>query len=104
MCKVTTHERATDERRAMSGPVKSSGAHGIRIAHGNIEWHLGAAFEALEEAKKRAGELGASDQLAVAVQALRTIVSTKTADSRSLGIATAALAKMGVQTRARRIV
>jgi hypothetical protein len=77
---------------------KSKGAHGLRVDLMNVEWHLGAVMDSLESAKRRAREAGATDQLAVAVKALRAIASTKSTDNRSRGIAEAALQKMEVGT------
>lgn len=75
----------------------SSGAHGLRIEHMNLGYHLEAALDALESAKKREREAGAVDQLAVATKALRAIANTLTADPRSKGVAKAALKKMAIE-------
>ena len=79
----------------------SKGAHGLRIAHMALGYHLEAALGALKKAKKRGAEVGAVDQLAIATKALRAIANTSTTDARSKGVAEAALAKMEIDASGR---
>ncbi len=74
----------------------SKGTHGLRTELMALGYHLEAALDALEVAKKRAREAGAVDQLAVATKALRAIANTSTTDARSKGVARAALKKMEI--------
>lgn len=81
----------------MKKAKKSRGAHALRIDLMNADYHLERASDALREARKRAKEAGATDQLALEVKALRAIANYSLADGRSKGIAVGALKRMEVK-------
>ena len=84
----------------MKAKKRSKGAHALRIDLMSVGYHLERASDALLLETKNARDLGAVDQLAIAIKALRAIVNTRDSDARSKGVAQAALDKMEVTSAA----
>lgn len=76
---------------------RSKGAHALRLSLANVLYHLEVAGASLAIAKTQSNDLGATDELAIAVKALRGIANYSKADARSAGLARAALKRLRAQ-------
>jgi len=76
---------------------KARGPVGLRASVGLAMYHMEQLQKALGVVKKRSVEVGATDQLALAIKALRSIANSTGADGRSAGIARGALRRLGVE-------
>lgn len=75
---------------------KNSGAHGLRKELLALDYAINLAQGHLQLAMTNAQRVGATNQLAIAVKALRSIANSGESDNRSRGIAEATLEKMNI--------